>query len=213
MKEFWWVTALVFLNIITKPNFFLCFVVVFPLAALIRYRLQKEFFLCLIPPFVGGVLLVLQYVAIFQLGAYGYGKPEESGVAIVPFAWWSLYTKNILVSFLLSAAFPLAYLIFYFKRVASEQFVYYAYLLFAFGVIIMIFLTETGVRETHGNFQWGAVAGSYILFFAVALDFARHALQTKALNLKDKIIAAIFALHVASGWLYLVKTLLRGNYG
>lgn len=213
MKDFWWTLGLIFLNITAKPNFFLCFVVVFPLMALIRYRLKKEFFLCLIPPFFGGVLLILQYIAIYQLGAYGYGKPEESSVIIAPFVWWRLFAENIPVSILLSAAFPLLYLVFYFKRVQNQPFLYYAYLLFAVGVALLALLGETGPRATHGNFQWQAVVSNYILFFAVAADFARNALQRNELDLKDKIIAAVFALHVLSGWMYLAKTLLRGNYG
>jgi len=213
MKDFWMVLVMIFLNIVTKPNFFLCFVAVFPLMALIRYRLNKEFFLCLIPPFFGFALIILEYFAIYRLGTYGYGDPGESGVTIAPLVWWRLYATNIPVSILISAAFPLVYLLFYFKRVKEEPFLYYAYLLFAVGVAILVFFGETGPRESHGNFQWQAMVSNYILFFAVAIDFVRVFLQTRALNLKDKIIVAVFALHLFSGWLYLAKTLIRGNYG
>jgi hypothetical protein len=213
MKKLWWVVGLVIINILAKPNFFLCFVVVFPLMALIRFRLKKEFFLCLIPPALGGVLLILQYIAIYQLGTYGYGKPEESSVILAPFVWWKLFAENIPVSILLSAAFPLVYLVFYIKRVQNQPFLYYAYLLFAVGVALLALLGETGPRAGHGNFQWQAIVSNYILFFAVALDFSKNALQRKELNLKDKIIAIVFLLHFFSGLIYLAKTLLRGNYG
>lgn len=213
IKEFWWVMGMVFVNILAKPNFFLCFAVVFPVMALIRFRLKREFFLSLIPVFFGGVLLILQYIAIYQLGSYGYGKPEESGVILAPFVWWELFSKNIPISILVSAAFPLIYLVFYFKRVQNQPFLYYAYLLFAVGVAILALLGETGPRATHGNFQWQAIVSNYILFFAVALDFVKNALQKNELNVKDKLIAAVFALHVVSGLLYLAKTLDRGNYG
>jgi hypothetical protein len=87
IKDFWWVIAMTVLNIFTKPSFFLCVVAVFPLMALIRYRLKKEFFLCLIPPFFGFALIILEYIAIYQLGYYHLAKPGESGVTIVPFVW------------------------------------------------------------------------------------------------------------------------------
>lgn len=212
-KDLLLATTMVFFNIVAKPNFFLCFAAVFPLLALFRYKLKREFWLCMIPPIFGGVLLILEYVAIYQLGAYGYGKPGESGVTIAPFVWWRIYAPNIPVSIFISAAFPLFYLALYFKRVRSEPFLYYAYLLFAVAVAILALFLETGPRWDHGNFQWQAVVANYILFFAAAADFVKNVLQKKAFNFKDKIIAAVFALHVASGWLYLIKTLLRGNYG
>jgi hypothetical protein len=56
------------------------------------------------------------------------------------------------------------------------------------------------------------VVSNYILFFVVAVDFAKNVLQRNEFNLKDKIIALVFALHLFSDWLYLVKTIVRGNY-
>lgn len=213
MRDFWFSTLMIVLNIVTKPNFFLCFVAVFPLLALFRYRLKKEFWLCLIPPAFGFVLMILEYVAIYQLGAYGYGKPGESGVTIAPLVWWRLFAPNIPVSILISTAFPLVYLAFYFDRVKTSVFLQYAYLLTIAGFTILALFGETGERAEHGNFQWQAVVANYILFFAVTTDFARGWAERKGFDLKDKIIALVFLLHVFSGWLYLAKTLWRGNYG
>jgi hypothetical protein len=157
--------------------------------------------------------MILEYVAIYQLGAYGYGKPGESGITIAPFVWWKLYATNIPVTILISTAFPLVYLAFYWKRVISLPFLYYAYLLWAVGIAILSLLSETGPRESHGNFQWQAVVANYILFFAVTTDFVKTVIENQKLNLADKVIAAVFIMHLLSGWLYLVKTVLRGNYG
>lgn len=210
-KNLLWIIGLVFLNNLIKPSFFLCFAAVFPLMALIKFKFRKEFFLCLIPVVLGFALIILEYVAIYQLGSYG--QQGKSSIAVEPFVWWRVYTENILVSFLISVAFPLVYLIFYFRRVTSQTFLYYAYLLFFVGVMILILFVEKGHRETDGNFFWQAIACNYILFFAVALDFVKNLLREKRLNIKDIVVAAIFALHVASGWVYLAKMLFRANYG
>lgn len=211
LKTLIWIVGLIFLNNLIKPSFFLCFAAVFPLVALIRFKLNKEFFLCLLPVIIGFVLIIAEYVAIYRLGSYG--QEGKSSIAIEPFVWWRIYTENIFISFLISTAFPLAYLVFFFKRVKSQPLLYYAYLLFFAATLILILFVEKGHRETDGNFLWQAIISNYILFFAVLTDFVKNILKKNEFNLKDKIIAAVFALHVASGWLYLVKTLLRGNYG
>lgn len=211
MKRLWLVIGLVTLNILVKPSFFLCFGAVFPLVALIRFRLKREFFLCLIPIFWGFAFVVLEYIAIYKLGSYG--TSGESGIVFAPFVWWRIYAPNIPVSILLSTAFPLAYLIFYYKKIVTEPVLYYAYLLFVVGLAFLAFINESGSRETHGNFQWQAIISNYILFFAIALEFSKDVAGKKHFAFKDKIIAAVFFLHVFSGWLYLAKTLLRGNYG
>jgi hypothetical protein len=205
LKNLYWIIGLVVLNNLIKPSFFLCFAAVFPLMALMRYKLKKEFFLSLIPVVLGFVLIVLEYIAIYQLG--------KSSIAVEPFAWWRIYAENIPVSILISVAFPLAYLVFYFKRVKNETFLYYAYLLFSVAIIILALFVEKGHRESDGNFFWQTTACNYILFSAVATDFARNLLREGKLNVKDMIIAGVFALHVVSGWLYLAKTLFRANYG
>jgi hypothetical protein len=211
VKRFLLVVGLILLNILIKPSFFFCFVPVFPLMALFRFKLKKEFFLSMLPVIAGVALLFLQYVMIYWLGSYG--KPGESKIALEPFAVWRTYSEYISVSFLLSTAFPLIYLLFYFKRVVSQTFVYYAYLLFVTAMTIMILFIEKGPREADGNFFWQAIVCNYILFFAVAMDFAKQLLQERKLNARDYVIGTVFILHILSGWIYLAKFLLRANYG
>lgn len=211
IKTLWWVIGMAFLNNLIKPSFFLCFAVVFPLMALIKFKLRKEFFLCLIPVVFGFALIILEYIAIYKFGSYG--RAGESSIAIEPFGWWRVYAEYISISFLISVAFPLSYLLFYFNRVKDQPFLYYAYLLFSAATGIMIIFVEKGPRETDGNFFWQIIAANYILFLAVAIDFTKHLLRERKLNIRDMIIASVFALHLFSGWIYLAKMLFRGNYG
>lgn len=205
------VSGLIIINILIKPSFFFCFIIVFPLLSLIRFKLKREFFLCLAPLAIGFTLLILEYLAIYHLGSYA--KVGHAGLTIAPFGWWSVYSDNILVSFLLSTAFPLTYLVFYINRVKNNLFLYYAYLLLVVAVAILSLLSETGYRQTDGNFLWQAIVCNNILFFVVVIDFVKNQLQHYKFNLKDKILTFIFFLHLLSGWLYLAKTLFRSNYG
>lgn len=210
-KRFLFVVGLILLNILIKPSFFFCFIPVFPIIALFKFGFKKEFFLSMLPIIVGIILLVLQFVLIYWLGSYG--KPGESSIAFEPLTAWRIYTDNIFVSFLLSTLFPVLYLIFYSKRVINQPFLYYAYSLFAVAVVIMSLFVEKGPRESDGNFFWQAIVCNYILFFAVTIDLAKNLLQERKLNFKDIILAGVLALHLFSGWIYLVKTLMRANYG
>ena len=110
---------------------------------------------------------------------------------IAPFFVWSNYSPHIAVSLILSIAFPLLVLLFYFKKM--DFYLKLSWLTFIVGTIIMASFAEYP-NWGAWNFVWGAIAANYILFLcSVSL------LLKQAIDWKSKLAYAVFGLHFFSG--------------
>ncbi len=194
------IIILMVLNIVIKPSYFMVFVMVFPLFALIRFRLSKAFFLSLIIPVVGGAAIILQSRLAFYSGG------EHAPLKIIPFHVWSHWSQNIPLAFLSSEAFPLAFLVLYFKEIQRSLLLSYAYVTFAIGLLVFIFITESGYKQFDGNFSWQVIVCNYILFLAVSISFFKMLFLKTDRDKKDSLLLIIFVLHILTGCLYLLKS-------
>ena len=77
------ILLLIILNLLIKPSFFFVFICVFPLMLLYKYQLRKEFWMSIIPVFLGGVLLVVQFVIIYKVNTQVL--KDASSVIFMPF--------------------------------------------------------------------------------------------------------------------------------
>ncbi len=184
---------LIFLNIFIKPSFFFCIGLILPVMALFHFGIQKAVRDLWLPMGMGWVLVGLQYVLTYYLDPSETDAVSGAGLQLAPLLVWRANSSLIGLSLLASLAFPL---------VALRRSAIFAWALLAFGLLIYIFVAETGDRALHGNFAWQNIVCMYMLF----LVSAKTAFRFKSL-------AAFFlALHVISGLAYLAKIIITGSY-
>jgi hypothetical protein len=192
----WLMLLLLVLNILAKPSFALCWLVVFPIAVLVA----KE---KLLGPAVvtgaGGALLLAQYVYVY-VAERGNPYGDGSGVRFAPLHTWSFYAPNLAWSFVASYAFPITALVLGGAAVRRDGAVRFATALAAVGLLWFALVGETGHQEYHGNFMWQAIVTNYLLFAALVAALLRADVR----GWRRLVLLGVFALHLAGGVQYLV---------
>jgi hypothetical protein len=206
------------LNVGAKPSFVFPLLVVFPLAALVRFRLSRDFWKAAGACAFIAALVLGQYLYIYKSGATeeiykvaGFGGEAQSQVKIDPFRVWSHFSPNIPLSLLASLAFPLVALAAYRRRLWDYDLFRYAAALMGVSLLIFVLLKETGIREFQGNFAWQAMICNYILFLAVLI----RAWTLGAFRERDRrslVVAGAFGAHVVAGVAFLSYYLIHGHY-
>ncbi|SHJ58147.1 hypothetical protein [Aquimarina spongiae] len=214
-RDIFLILALIILNILIKPSFVFVF---FPISALFimintNWKLNKQCIIQLLPIFVGGVFLLIQYLVIYQNqpettqlsnSALEIGVPFEFFLAFIP-VWY------LPVAYLLSFALPIA-VIFYYREILKYKPFLYALSLTLFGILLSAFLLEGGLRKHHGNFTWQNIICSYLLLLTT-VSFLLRKVKNQSLYSKKRIILwGLFILHFLSGILYLLKMYFTGRY-
>jgi len=209
--------ALAVLNVAAKPSFVLPLVVVFPIAALIRFRGSREMWEAWGLTAFMAALLVGQYLYIYETDsgaklqeAAGLVTTVPSHVRIDPFNVWSHYSPSIPLSFLASFAFPLVALGAYGRRLLEYDLARYALALLGVSLAIFILFTETGSREFDGNFGWQVIVASYVAFLVIlvrAWDL-RHVRPPVV----EAIVWLAFAAHVVAGGVFLHYYFVHHSY-
>jgi hypothetical protein len=199
---------LLLINVIIKPSFVFVFVPVFGLMSLWRWKLSKAFWRIVGVGAIALLLIILEYVAIFQWNSFRAGPQPETGLTIAPFHVWSFHSSNIPWSLLASIAFPLSYIIIFPKRLKASFPLQFAWALFAFGLVIFILIAETGLREYDANFIWQCYISNFLLFLVTVKDWQQNQIST-TLTLS---LTLLFSPHLLSGIAYLVKIFILKNY-
>ncbi len=155
------------------------------------------------------ILLVFQYLLTF---VNPVDDMEKVSYVIKPFAQWEQFTDHMLVSVLRSIFFPLVVLLVVF---AKRRKVSLPLLLgwFTYGIAMSIFILfheiyPDGSPRFHGNFGWGAIPATYLLF-AVSLkewlEVRRTGPRLKRQSMfLDFFIFGSFLVHVLVGVVYLI---------
>lgn len=164
----WWVaTALtMLLSASVKPSFVICMVpsvVVLFLLDLLRCGkkdIGKNFFRLL----VMGCALIPAGLYIMWLNTKEFGEETYSGdTAHIIFGLEVLRSKEgILTMFFFGMTFAIVICAANFKRFKDSKYLLAA-LLFLFGVLQWVLLSETGDRAGDGNFTWGRIFATYYL--------------------------------------------------
>jgi hypothetical protein len=197
-NQLWAMVALLALNVAAKPSFVLCWLVVFPLAVLLRFRF-KAFLGPLLVCAAGAAMLGAQYAYIY---VWGRGDPSEtaSTVKFAPLHVWGHYAPNLPLSAWMSYAFPIVALVLGGKAVRGSLAVRYAGGLAIVGLTWFALVTETGEREFHGNFMWQAIVTNYLLY-AVVMVAALPWLRENRFGWRQSVVLAIFLAQVlCGGW-------------
>ncbi len=192
LRDFWIMSILSIISILCKPNYALVFLPIFCSYLLLLNYKEKQLLLGIVKTALIAlpsiILLLLQWYFTFK-----HNNTELSPVKTIfaPFIVWGTYSPHIFISLILSIAFPLTTVSFYFKKMDSYWLI--SWLVFIFSLIIFSLLAEYPAYAA-GNYGWGAIAANYILFL-----FSMRVLLVQPFNWKSKIAFAVFGLHVLSG--------------
>jgi hypothetical protein len=209
--------GLAVLNVAAKPSFVLPLVVVFPIAALIRFRGSRETWEAWGLTAFMAALLVGQYLYIYETDsgaklqeAAGLVTTVPSHVRIDPFHVWSHYSSSIPLSFLASFAFPLVAVVAYGRRLLEYDLARYALALLGVSLAIFILFTETGSREFDGNFGWQVIVSSYVAFLAILVRV--WDLRYLRPPVVEGLVWLAFAAHVVAGGVFLHYYFVHHSY-
>jgi hypothetical protein len=187
---------------LAKPNFPLAFVPCCALMVILRgiqYGQLCRMLAC-------GTALALPFVFLiacqFML-AFGSTRPEAAGIEMAPLKVWSLFTPNIAASTVLGLGFPLSVAIAYPRRLYNDPCLIWAWLTLAIAMLQMILFAETGYRWMHGNFIWGMLFATAIVY-----TYSARLLLTAPSDTRQLLCTLLLLFHSISGIVILVRALL-----
>ncbi len=184
------------ISILCKPNYALAFLPVLCIAILVLNAKPQQYLLALAKCCLVAVpsLLTLIYQWYFTFVHNDVLTPGAKTI-VAPFFVWSNYSPHIPLSLLLSIAFPLLVLVFFFRKM--DIYLKLSWIIFLVALAITITFSEYP-NWGAANYFWGSIAANYILFlFSVAL------LLKQPIHWKSKLSYAVFGVHVLSGCLLL----------
>ncbi len=205
--------ALIFINIFIKPNFFMAFACTYPLIMLHRYKFSKTFWSSLIPIIAGAVFLILEFLAIYIFADTRIETEEKSSIGI---CFMCLFRANgsyldLPISMIFSLLFPLVYTIWNYKKLKGNLRYWYAIYLLIPAFLIYLLLVEEGPTKWHGNFYWQIIICVWLCFFEALKSLIKDIKQEGFLR-KNKILIAIYSLHLIFGIWYIGRILIIDNY-
>lgn len=208
---------LFFISSLMKPNFIIAFLpglFIFLVMKQIKNKelnLRLNLKLCLISlPTV--FILLWQYLIKFD------SVEGKSKIIIFLFAVWGRLTPNPIISLLLLIAFPLAILIFRFKKVIKDDYIILSWICFGVALAQYIVFAESAPMFSHGNFGWGRIIMVHILFVFSTVEFLKW-IKSISINtvtwelVQIYVTSTLLSLHIVSGLFYFIKILSGGRYG
>jgi hypothetical protein len=214
----WIMVPLVLLNALAKPSFLFCFVVVFPVAALIRYRVSWRTFGAWVVTGLAGLSVLALYLYIYFSpegdAAALAGTKSASGadhVVVDPFWVWHQFSENIPLSFLASYLFPIVALAVGGAAIYRRTSVRYAAALAVVGLLWFVLVREQGPRELHGNFLWQAIVANFLLFLALVSAIVPW-LRENAFRWRQAVVVLAFGVHVLAGFRYIEMWYTFGSF-
>jgi hypothetical protein len=210
-------SILIFLNVFIKPSFFFCIGIIVPLIATFTFGLQKALKDLTLPIGLGWAFVGLQYVLTYYLDPATTDGVTGAGVQIAPLLVWRANSSMVWLSLLASLAFPASVVglrLWRRDKVAMycNTSLRFTWALLALGILIYIFIAETGERALHGNFAWQNIVCMYMLFLVSVKESFEPILNPDRAPNPVRVKNIILTLHVISGIAYLAKILITGSY-
>lgn len=203
------VSLLIFVNVFTKPNYFLAFLTVFPLFTFYYNRFSKKFFLSLLPVTLGIAFLAFQF---FYAKAFIYNDGTK-GITIDFFALFEPHYGSIwifLFSLIFTFAFPITFFLFN-KNCFFDKEVIFCLLTTIVSLVLVLVFVENSDRLSAGNFLWGLMA-SINIFFTVTTILLIRKYKSQKFDFGLYIPLAVLCLHYFFGGAYILKIILKGWY-
>lgn len=116
--------------------------------------------------------------------------------------------KNALIAIFAGLAFPIfatVYLKIKSTDIKNLKFLKYAWILFAISYAERVFVFETGIRASHGNFAWGMIFFAYILYI-VCLVYWEYGYKSGIIKSKKIYLLgySLYSLNVICGIVYYI---------
>jgi hypothetical protein len=161
-----------------KPNYLVCLLPALAILALIRLlKKQPINWRYLIFGIVLPQILILGWQ--FWL-TYSATSPDDNKIIFAPFAVMEFYSKDILVKYFLSIAFPVIVTAFYWKESLKDVRMQISWLGFFFGSFFTYFLAESGERFAHGNYLWSGEISIFILLISCVVMLSEKGFSHKS---------------------------------
>lgn len=178
--------ALVFCNL-AKPSFVQIAVpglAVYLIVLLIRTR-GKAFSFCFqtASAFVPCVLVMLWQLLV----SFGTSSSADGGIEIAWFDVMGASSPSIPFSMLLSYLFPV-YVLLTNIRIVRERDIQVTFFMWLGGFLEAAMLAETGYRRYHGNFGWGYVLATFLVYVVTFRYFLKRNQEYDYENVKDRIL-------------------------
>ena len=221
-KSYILVTLFLFISASIKANFFVSLSASLLVALIIdfagdRARIEnlKKYFIAGSMVFPSCAVLYLQARILYPSGIAS-GDASAAGITLVWFAdFFHFGAWNGILKIFLGISFPI--IVFIMNKGGSRNFRFIG-LFFLVSFFIAYVFKETGERAEHGNFYWGIMCASYILFLYSFSWFMKNWQEkfpkNKIASFVYKVVCIIiFSANVCSGFLYFNIILLTGcNY-
>ncbi len=203
IRDYFTFAVALLLTTLTKPSYTLVAVPVYGLIML--YRLVKARFKNIKNTILFGLtFLPAGLVCLYQFFGVFSGtnvKGEETGIAFGFLKAWHIHSRNIPLSIVMAAAFPIGVLLINLLRLKDTTWFRHAWQIFLSGLLMLMCLYEKGFRMEHMNFSWGYMHGLFFIFLVSIMMLYKNTIEKKS-----KIRACI----VAVGWLGLLWHLVCG---
>ena len=203
------------INLAAKPSFVLSIGIVFPLYALIRYKLSPPFWRVFSVMAATFFMLMAQVLYVYRSDVTDviYGRPgAEAGLKIDFFNVWQFFSDSIPLSFLASFLFPLAVFFTYRRKVSSWGLYGYAWALTWAGLLVYITISETGPREFYANFSWQVIMSMYTLFLVSVVVMLSEMSGRLRWSWREWLVGSTFLAHVLAGIPYVLRYMIQGEY-
>lgn len=171
--------VLLFLSTITKPSFLMVYLPACGIIALVKLigARGRNFLPLLVQHlyFLPSLLVFLwQYVKIYILGGGVAAQAGETGIAIDFFKVARMYAPSVLFSLILKMAFPFLVILLWRKVIVKDKLFQLTMTQFIMGLLITWTFVETGKRASHGNFGWGNILASSMLWIFCIAFYVRE---------------------------------------
>ena len=203
LSTYFIIAALSVISILCKPNYAMAFLPVLCTTILIlnRDKWLSAFAKCAIVALPSLVVLSYQWYYTF---IHGNLLTPGAKTVIAPFFVWSRYSPHIPLSLLLSIAFPLTILLFFYKKL--DLYLKLGWMSFLVSLSFAIVFAEQP-NWGAGNYFWGAIAANYVLFL-----FSLNLLLKQSSGLKSNVAYVIFGAHFLSGCFLLAVFFIGGFF-
>lgn len=195
--------VLLFLSLLAKPSFMQAFLpgcCLYFLYQWIRHPKNSRYFLqvllCVVPAIL---FMFFQYLFYFDDTFFH----QESGM-VLELNW--LKTQETLIRVVLMMAFPI-YTLFQCRSQKADTTFVLTLLFNLVAIVEMLFLGESGIRASDGNFGWGVMGASLMLWIICMIRFLKQSKRQKWYMPTQLFGWLLLAWHLGSGIYYFVYLL------
>lgn len=207
-----WKFLLVITSIaLIKPSILFSFIAVAPWY-IFGSKANMEFRRFMAIGFVACVVLVIAEAVLFYSTSMAILAPDSrSSLAIAPFReWYSLLGgRSIAVALISSIAYPVFVFVSlrkYYKWGRTS----FVISMYVSSLVVFIIFAESGYRADNGNFIWGAIMATYMMFVEASVLLCRHYKEIP--SRLSTVAISLLLMHVVSGIVYSVRLTFYGGY-